>query len=1020
MDNNNSLLQRALSAIDQLQSQLKLEQTKIKEPIAIVGVSCKFPKSNSLESFWDLLMSEQSAIEKIPSDRWNSQDFHAEGTDQKGKMYFDEFGSIETPFDFDAAFFGISPKEANEMDPQHRLLLELTYQSLENAGITTAQLNERKTGVFVGIGQNDYSLINKDIVDINEYSGTGNGFCFAAGRISHIFGCQGPAIAVDTACSSSLVAIHQAINSIYLNECQQAIVGSSQLILAPDVNIFLSKTQAVSRKGSCSAFSDDADGFVRGEGAAVIIIKKLSQAINDGDHIHAVIRGSAMNHDGKSSGLTVPNGKAQTLLLKKALEVSNIEPTSVSYIETHGTGTKLGDPIEVQAIHDVYGVNRKDPLKIGSVKTNIGHLEAASGMASLIKVLLSFKHNCIPKSLNFVKPNNHFDWKNSTVLVAEKQELWPTDKPKIAGISAFGLSGTNVNMILEEYLHLNENKGDEFKIYAVSLSAKTQYSLSQIIINLKKWLDQQELSPRLSDIVYTLNSCRDSLQLRKTFLVRNVDDLIQQLESNKDIGEVNFKQSQVVFSFTGQGSQYVDMGKQLYQCFSVYRHHFDYCAKIFEELSGESLLDVINNEQKIQQTQYAQVAIFSTGFSLAKLLIDLGLNPSLVMGHSIGEYAAAAISEVFSLKEALTLVYHRGRLMATLSNKGEMWSVFGSLDTVKPILEDCKTISIAAHNEKEQIVLAGDQQEMKLIINKIKELGLVTIHLNVSHAFHSSLMTPILDEFYAIANQINYKLPIYPFISTLTGRKIGKEGFNADYWTQHIRETVKFYDSTIALEKEAPFIAVEIGMHNVLSNMGRKNNGNSKAMWIPTMVKSDKELRTFFAAISALHDNNHTVDWIKIYNIKNGNKLQLPAYTFEQKHFKKGVVPNLKKNQVNIREESYQDKTHKFSRKTSLTIQEDIGLLIKNTLGYHIGEDINQKSIFELGIDSIMTVEIISKIQTKYDIILPKTILFNYPTIESFSDYLEQQLFVSNGTKVEIENSLPIDELLKQMELAIQ
>lgn len=449
--------QRLLLALKEARAKLEAVDRSKSEPIAIIGMSCRFPGgANDPDAFWQLLHNGVDAIAPVPSQRWDVDNYYDPDPDASGKIYTRSGGFLQQVDEFDPQFFGISPREAVSLDPQQRLLLEVSWEALENAGIAADRLAGSKTGIFVGIGQNDYAqlhLNSGDHTNINAYDGTGNGFCFASGRLSYVLGLQGPNMAVDTACSSSLVAVHLACQSLRAGECNLALVGGVQLILSPEVTIFLSRTHALSPDGRCKTFDAAADGFGRGEGCGVLVLKRLSDAVADKDNILALIRGSAVNHDGPSSGLTVPNKLAQQALIREALRSAKVEPSQVSYVEAHGTGTPLGDPIEIEALKAVLGEERSplQPLIIGSVKTNIGHLEAAAGVAGLIKVILALQHQEIPPHLHFKQPNPYINWNELPVVVPTKSMPWPCGtQQRIAGVSSFGMSGTNAHIVLEE------------------------------------------------------------------------------------------------------------------------------------------------------------------------------------------------------------------------------------------------------------------------------------------------------------------------------------------------------------------------------------------------------------------------------------------------------------------------------------------------------------------------------------------------------------------------------------------
>ncbi|NEP03274.1 MAG: type I polyketide synthase, partial [Symploca sp. SIO2E9] len=634
--------QRLLVALKEARTKLEAIESQKTEPIAIIGMGCRFPGgANSPEKFWQLLQKGIDAVKEIPRERWNIDDYYDQDPDAPGKIYT-RFGSFLEDIDqFEPQFFGISPREAKSLDPQQRLLLEVSWEALENAGIAPDKLSGSKTGVFIGIGQNDYAQLglNREQPElIQAYDGTGNGFCFASGRLSYVLGLQGPNLAVDTACSSSLVGIHLACQSLHSKECNLAIAGGVQLILSPEVTLFLSKAHALSPDGRCKTFDASANGYGRGEGCGTVILKRLSDAVADGDNILAIIKGSAVNHDGPSSGLTVPNKQAQQKLIREALSNAKVDSTEISYLEAHGTGTSLGDPIEVEAIATVLGQNRTadNPLLIGSVKTNIGHLEAAAGIASLIKVVLSLQNQAIPPHLHFDKPNPHLNWDRLPIEVPQCATPW-NSATRNAGVSSFGISGTNAHIILSSAPVAEPVKAEYSKpLHLLTLSAKTNEALLNIALKYQKYLTNNS-STAIEDICYSANTGRTHFDRRLSFIASSTDDLQAQITAviAEREAEGIFKQHQktiskkkIAFLCTGQGSQYLEMGKQLYQTQPTFRQAVDQCDRILSSELPQPLLSILYhdnlNHQLLHQTAYTQPALFAVEYALAQMWLSWG------------------------------------------------------------------------------------------------------------------------------------------------------------------------------------------------------------------------------------------------------------------------------------------------------------------------------------------------------------------------------------------------------------
>ncbi len=674
---------RALLALKQMQSKLDaLEQAK-NEPIAIVGIGCRFPQSGDRpEDFWQLLIEGKCGITEVPADRWDIDAYYNSDANAPGKMYARYGGFVAHLQDFDAQFFRISPREAVSLDPQQRLLLEVSWEALERAGMATSRLAGSQTGVFVGICGNDYwhRLLAKKTLEIDAYLATGNSHSMASGRLSYILGLTGPSISVDTACSSSLVAVHLAIASLRNRECNRAIAAGVNRILLPEVSINFSKARMLTSGRHCKTFDAAADGFVRAEGCGAIVLQRLSDAVADGSNILAVILGSAVNHDGRSSGLTVPNGPAQQAVIRQALESSSIEPHQVSYVETHGTGTALGDPIEVGALGAVFGEKAlTEPLLIGSVKTNIGHLEAAAGIASLIKVVLALQQEEIPPHLHLQQPNPHIEWEQLPIKVATAPTPWTRgQQQRIAGVSSFGFSGTNACVLVAEAPQIARNLFEVIRpLHIFTLSAKTQTALKQLAEHYQDYLATTLAA--IGDICFTANIGRSHFNYRLGVVTSSTTQLQKQLAAFANGEEVaglhqgrlqdNSGAKKLAFVFAGFGCQYAHMGHQLYQNQPTFRNAIARCAEILTSYLDVPLLEILYPTQKesalLNQSIYAQSALFAFEYALFELWTSWGIQPTAVMGEDVGELVAACVGGVFSLEDGLKLSAARGKRLAS-------------------------------------------------------------------------------------------------------------------------------------------------------------------------------------------------------------------------------------------------------------------------------------------------------------------------------------------------------------------
>ncbi|AOY83395.1 type I polyketide synthase [Moorena producens JHB] len=919
-----SLSKQMFLALKQAETKLEMMELAKSEPIAIIGIGCRFPgNANTPESFWQLLANGEDGVREIPPERWDIDSHYHPDPDTPGKMYIRHASLVEQVEQFDPEFFGISPREAHSLDPQQRFLLEVTWEALERAGINPQQLENTQTGVFLGIGQNDYADLGlSQLENISPYDGTGNGFCFAAGRLSYFLGLQGPSIAIDTACSASLVAVHEACQSLRQRESNLALAGGVQLILSPYVTTALSRLKALSPDGRCKTFDAAADGYGRGEGCGMVVLKRLSDAVKNGDQIWAVIRGSAVNHDGPSSGLTVPNKLAQEKLIEQALKAAKVEPSQVGYVEAHGTGTSLGDPMEVRALATVFeqGHNQENPLRIGSVKTNIGHLEAAAGIAGLIKVVLQLQHQKIAPSLNFVNPNPYIEWENLPLEVPTQLKPWLSSGDKrVGGVSSFAISGTNAHVVLEEApregnrQQATGNSEDylERSVNLLTLSAKTEIALAELVSSYIYYLETDTELARehpfrfaIANVCYTANTGRAHFKHRLAVIASDHKELAEKLLYQKTGEEVvglfagqfdSASQSppKIAFLFTGQGSQYVNMGRELYETQPTFRQALEQCDQILQPYLEYSLLEILypqnaqpSSSSLLDQTAYTQPALFAIEYALYKLWSSWGIKPKAVMGHSVGEYVAATVAGIFSLEDGLKLIATRGRLMQQLPSGGEMVSVMASESKIRELITPyTEKVAIAAINGPESVVISGEAEAIAAIVHKLESDGVKTKRLQVSHAFHSPLMEPILAEFEALAKQITYHQPKIPLISNVTGTKVDNSIATANYWVNHIRQPVKFAASMATLHQQGSEIFLEIGAKPILLGMGRQCLPEDSGTWLPSLRPGVDEWQQILSSLGQLYIRGAQIDWSGFDRDYSPQKVVLPTYPFQRERY---------------------------------------------------------------------------------------------------------------------------------------
>ncbi len=891
------------------------------EPIAIIGLSCRFPKASNPQAFWELLRNGVDAISEVPADRWNVDTFYSPDPTVPGKVTSRWGGFLDEVDSFDPHFFGISPREAARMDPQQRLLLEVSWEALENAFVPPRSLTGSRTGVFIGISNFDYSRLQFDDPDkIDAYAGTGNAHSIAANRISYLFDLRGPSMAVDTACSSSLVAVHLACQSLRNNESDLALAGGVNLILTPELTITFSQARMLAPDGRCKTFDAGADGYVRGEGCGVVVLKRLSDALRDGDNILALIRGSAVNQDGRSNGLTAPNGLAQQAVIREALSNAQVAPHLVSYVEAHGTGTPLGDPIEMAALRAVLdGDQPNGQVLVGSVKTNIGHLESAAGIAGLVKVVLALQNEAIPPHLHLKQINPYLSLEGSRLEIGTYLRPWKRrDQTRYAGVSSFGFGGTNAHIILSDApLVVSDTFPEKIERprHILTLSARTESALRELAQHTS---DRLDLHP-LPDVCFSSNTGRSHFEHRLTIQAGTTEELKNGLKSlvtdsnafalAKGLAQPGVR-PKLAFLFTGQGAQYPGMGRILYDTQPVFRLALDKCALILETILDRPLLEVIyptdrsgENESILHQTTYTQPALFAFEYALAAMWRSWGFEPHAVLGHSVGEYVAACIAGVFSLEDGLCLIAERGRLMGALPQNGAMAAVFADSTRVSDALKPYKDqVSIAATNGLDNTVISGEKSAVRAVCDELTRLGVSSKYLSVSHAFHSPLMDPILDDFETAARRIRFTTPRLSLVSNLTGNILETDQIPvADYWRQHIRAEVKFSEGMQSLARLGIDAFIELGPSPVLLGMGRRCLPESRASWSPSLRPGQDDWHVILDSLGKLYVQGVDVNWEGFDQGYTRHKVSLPNYPFErQRHWLDPSTRKLSSNRTDF------------------------------------------------------------------------------------------------------------------------
>ncbi|HET7695302.1 MAG TPA: type I polyketide synthase [Vicinamibacterales bacterium] len=899
-----ALLKDALRAVEEMQAKLQAAERARTEPIAVVGIGCRFPGGvDGPEALWQLLRNGVDAVTEVPADRWSAQryfDLDPELAAAKPVLHGAFLDGVDR---FDAGFFGISRREAVSMDPQHRLVLEVCWEALEHAGYAPRSLKDSLTGVFVGITASDYwqHLRAADPTRLDVYIATGNSHNAAAGRVAFALGLQGPALAVDTACSSSLSAVHLACQSLRAGESHLALAGGVNTIHNADSFFAFHKWGFMAADGRCKTFDASADGFVRAEGCGFVVLKRLSDAIADDDRILAVIRGSAMNQDGATSGFTVPNGRAQEAVIRQALGNGGIAPASVGYVEAHGTGTSLGDPIELDALDAVLGEGRRpdQPLVVGSLKTNFGHMESAAGIAGLIKVILSLQHGEIPPHLHFRSLNPKAAVRHVSLVVPTAARPWPAGgAPRIGSVSSFGISGTNAHVVVEEApAPRAASAALERPLHLLTVTGRDEQALRAAAARLGAHLAANPALP-IADVAFTANAGRTALARRAAITVRTIDearrglDAIARGEGDPRAlrGEAAVETTpRVAFLFTGQGAQYAGMGRELYDSQPAFREALDRCDAILRAGLDVPLLDILYGEasSRIDETRYAQPALFAVEYALARMWQSWGVTPALLLGHSIGEYVAACVAGVFSLEDALGLVAARGRLMQALPADGAMAAVWASEEAVRaPLAATGGRVALAAVNGPSSVVVAGPEVDVARLCEQWSSEGVRTRSLTVSHAFHSPLMDPMLDAFEAVAADVTYARPRIGVISNVTGRRAtASELGTAAYWRAHVRATVQFAAGMQALADDGITAFIEIGPSATLLGLGQACAGHGDALWLPSLRRDRDAWSTLLESLGGLFVRGAGIDWKGFDAGYARRKVALPTYPFQRERY---------------------------------------------------------------------------------------------------------------------------------------
>jgi polyene macrolide polyketide synthase len=901
----NEYLRKAAGELQTTRRRVRELERRDHEPIAIVGMGCRYPRTvRSPEDLWELVAEGVDAVGVYPQERgWDLERVYNPDPDHLGTVSASEGAFLDEIADFDADFFGIGPREALTMNPQQRLMLEASWEAFESAGIDPGSLRGSRTGVFTGVFHDDY-LGGSPLPDAERFAPMGEPTCMVPGRVSYSFGLEGPAVTVDTACSSSLVAIHLACQALRGGECGLALAGGVTTMATPGLLVIFSRQRAVSPDGRCKAYGAGADGTGFSEGAGVLVLERLSDAQRNGHRVLATVRGSAVNQDGASNGLTAPNGPAQERVIRQALASAGLTPADVDAVDGHGTGTILGDPIEAQALLATYGQERDNgPLHLGSIKSNIGHTSAAAGVAGVIKMVEAMRHEVLPRSLHCEEPSPHVDWTEGAVELLREPVEWPAgERVRRAGVSSFGISGTNAHLIVEEAPkaeHEEAVERAEPPVLPLLVSGQSEDALRDQAERLREWLTERpELEPL--DAAFTLATARARLEHCAAVVGSGREELLEALGSLAE-GEPGAsvltgepREGKTAFMFTGQGAQRPGMGRELAEAFPAFAQALEEVCSELDGHLGRPLKDLLFAEPDsadaalLDRTEHAQPALFAIEVALFRLLESWGVRPDYLVGHSIGELAAARVAGVLSLPDACALVAARGRLMGALPEGGGMLAIRAGEQEVAETLAGLEDkLSIAAVNGPRAVVISGETDALDEIELLWTGRGADTKRLRVSHAFHSPLMEPMLEDFAEVTQGIDYGPPQIEIVSNRSGKVVAEELRDPGYWVRHVREAVRFADGIAELEGLGVSRFLELGPDGVLTAMAEISLGDDAegVLFAPSMRAEVEEPRTLAAFLAAVHNAGVEVNWAAFFAGSGAQITDLPTYAFQRQRY---------------------------------------------------------------------------------------------------------------------------------------